>query len=71
MLTSEYFANMKAVLERIESTQMEAIEESAEAITESLLNDGAWHIMDTGHMLMCEAIGRTGGLMAVRRSGSP
>lgn len=66
MLTSEYFANMKAVLERIESTQMEAIEESAKAITESLLNDGAWHIMDTGHMLMYEAIGRTGGLMAVR-----
>jgi uncharacterized phosphosugar-binding protein len=66
MLVQQYFAGMKAVLEKIELTQMEAIDKAAHLIVDSLLADGAWHIMDTGHMLMYEAIGRTGGLMAVR-----
>jgi len=66
MLTEEYFKNMKQVLEKIRETQMDAINRSAEVITDSLLNEGVWHVMDTGHMLMYEAIGRTGGLMAVR-----
>ncbi|HXL03389.1 MAG TPA: sugar isomerase domain-containing protein [Bacillota bacterium] len=66
MLTTEYFTKMKEVLERIEDTQIDAIYRSASAITDALINDGVWHIMDTGHMLMYEAIGRSGGLMAVR-----
>jgi len=66
VLTLEYFTKMKEVLERIESTQIDAIYKSASAITDALLNDGIWHILDTGHMLMYEAIGRSGGLMAVR-----
>ena len=66
MLTLEYFTKMKEVLERIESTQIDAIHKSASSITDALLNDGVWHILDTGHMLMYEAIGRSGGLLAVR-----
>ncbi len=66
MLTQKYFTKMKEVLERIEATQIDSIYRSASVITDALVNDGVWHIMDTGHMLMYEAIGRSGGLMAVR-----
>lgn len=66
MLMEQYFKNMKAILAKIEATQMEAIEKSAKAITHCLENGGIWHLMDTGHMLMYEAVGRTGGMMAVR-----
>lgn len=66
MLQDQYFQEMKAVLERVESTQREHIARCAEVIASSLVDDGAWHILDTGHMLMFEAIGRSGGLMAVQ-----
>lgn len=66
MLTERYFKSMKSVLEKIEATQIEAIDKSAKAITHCLENGGIWHLMDTGHMLMYEAVGRTGGMMAVR-----
>ncbi|SDE49209.1 Uncharacterized protein, contains SIS (Sugar ISomerase) phosphosugar binding domain [Paenibacillus sp. UNCCL117] len=66
MLVQQYFANMKQVLERIEATQLGPIEEAAVKIADSLENGGIWHLLDTGHMLMHEAVGRTGGMMAVR-----
>lgn len=66
MLSSKYFENIKQVLYKIEKTQMENIQKSAHAIAKSLSNDGIWHLLDTGHMLMHEAVGRTGGMMAVR-----
>lgn len=66
MLSAKYFENMKKVLEKIEKTQMDAIRESARVIAKSLTEGGIWHLHDTGHMLMHEAIGRTGGMMAVR-----
>ena len=66
MLAELYFKNMKKTLEKIEHTQIENIKKSAEVIAHSLTNGGIWHLLDTGHMLMYEAIGRTGGMMAVR-----
>lgn len=66
MLSEIYFKNMKEVLKKIEETQMGAIKKSAEIIVESITNNGILHILDTGHMLMFEAVGRTGGLMAMR-----
>jgi len=66
MLTELYFKNMKTVLEKIETTQIKAIHKSAEMIVRCLENGGIWHLLDTGHMLMYEAVGRTGGMMAVR-----
>jgi uncharacterized phosphosugar-binding protein len=66
MLTQTYFTNMKQILERIENTQMENIDKAAEHIADCLENGGIWHLLDTGHMLMYEAVGRTGGMMAVR-----
>lgn len=66
MLTELYFQNMKQVLEKIEKTQRKTISSCAEIIVDSLCHNGIWHLLDTGHMLMFEGIGRSGGMMAVR-----
>jgi len=66
MLMDNYFSQMKSVLEAIENTQKNAILNAAEAITGRIARGGAWHIMDTGHMLMFEGVGRTGGMMALK-----
>lgn len=66
MLTELYFESMKNVLDRIEKTQREKISECAGIIADSLCNNGIWHLLDTGHMLMYEGVGRAGGMMAVR-----
>jgi len=66
MLQEKYFEAMKGILKTIEDTQKEAIFQAAETVVESLIQDGAFHVLDTGHMLMYEAVGRSGGLMAVR-----
>ena len=54
MLMDEYFGAMKGVLEKVEQTQREAVLEASAEIAERLARGGAWHIMDTGHMLMFE-----------------
>jgi len=66
MLMDEYFSAMKNVLTKAENTQREAILAAADEIANRLEKGGAWHIMDTGHMLMFEAVGRTGGMMAIK-----
>ncbi|MDD3348685.1 MAG: sugar isomerase domain-containing protein, partial [Bacilli bacterium] len=66
MYIDQYFEEMKKVLVKIEVTQKDKIMEAAEVIADSLADDGIWHIIDTGHMLMHECIGRTGGMMALR-----
>ncbi|MFA5766220.1 MAG: SIS domain-containing protein, partial [Bacilli bacterium] len=63
MYIDQYFKEMKKVLVKIEVTQKDKIMEAAEVIADSLADDGIWHIIDTGHMLMHECIGRTGGMM--------
>ncbi|MDD3171893.1 MAG: sugar isomerase domain-containing protein [Bacilli bacterium] len=66
MYMDQYFTEMKKVLTKIEDTQKENILKAADTIVNSLVKDGMWHIIDTGHMLMHECIGRTGGMMALR-----
>ena len=66
MLMDTYFQEMKRVQEKIEETQRGHIIASAEMIADSLENGGLWHVLDTGHMLMHEGVGRTGGMMALR-----
>lgn len=66
MLMDQYFVGMKDVLERIEKTQRETIIKAADEIAIRLSKGAAWHIMDTGHMLMFEGVGRTGGMMALK-----
>ena len=66
MLMDEYFSALNNVLTKAENTQREAILAAADEIANRLEKGGAWHIMDTGHMLMFEAVGRTGGMMAIK-----
>lgn len=66
MLMDRYFEAMKNVLQKVEDTQRQPIETIAGEIAKRLANGAAWHIMDTGHMLMFEGVGRTGGLMALK-----
>lgn len=66
MLMDRYFEGMKGVLDKIENTQRENIIKAAKTVVESITNGGMFHIYDTGHMLMYEGVGRTGGLMALR-----
>lgn len=66
MLSEIYFKKMREVLNKIETSQKQAIKKGAEIIVQSITNNGMLHLLDTGHMLMYEAVGRTGGLMAVR-----
>lgn len=66
MLMNVYYEKMKATLEVIEKTQSETILMAAKAVADRLENGGMWHVLDTGHMLMHEGVGRTGGMMALR-----
>lgn len=66
MLMDQYFGGMREVLDKIEHTQRDVIQAAAVEIADRLARGGAWHIMDTGHMLMFEGVGRTGGMMALK-----
>lgn len=66
MLMDRYFESMRAVLDKVEETQRGTIQELGRQIAARLAGGAAWHLLDTGHMLMHEGVGRTGGLMAVR-----
>lgn len=66
MMMDVYFQKMKETLGVIERTQRKGILQAAKAVADSLENNGMWHVLDTGHMLMHEAVGRTGGMMALK-----
>ena len=66
MMMDVYFEKMKETLGVIEKTQRENIILAAKAVADSLENGGMWHVLDTGHMLMHEGVGRTGGMMALK-----
>lgn len=66
MLMDKYFEEMKRVLKRIEETQYEVLKNAGKAIADAISKGGMLQIIDTGHMLMHEGVGRTGGLMALR-----
>lgn len=66
MLMDVYFEKMKETLAVIERTQREQIISAARMVADTLENGGMWQILDTGHMLMHEGVGRTGGMMALK-----
>ncbi len=66
MLMDTYFEEMKRVQGTIERTQRGALIACARVIAQALERGNLWHILDTGHMLMHEGVGRTGGMMALR-----
>jgi uncharacterized phosphosugar-binding protein len=45
----DYLVQAKAILERIESTQMDAIERAAEICAQTIAGDGLVHLFGTGH----------------------
>ena len=45
----DYLTQAKAILERIESTQMDAIERAAEICANAIAGDGLVHLFGTGH----------------------
>lgn len=65
MLVDKYYSNLKAVLNEVEATQTERIKDASKMIVNSLKDGGAVHLLDTGHMLSHEVIGRAGGLMLI------
>jgi uncharacterized phosphosugar-binding protein len=44
-----YLQEAKAILERIQATQLEAIQRAAEIFTQSIANDGLVHMFGSGH----------------------
>lgn len=66
MYIEKYYENLKGVLAKIEETQTPTIKKVAKVIADSLVNGGAWHIQDSGHMLMHELIDRAGGLACIK-----
>ena len=45
----EYISQAKAILDRIESTQMENIDRAAELCAQTIAGDGLVHLFGTGH----------------------
>jgi uncharacterized phosphosugar-binding protein len=45
----EYLSQAKAILDRIQSTQMEVVEEAAEICAQTIAGDGLVHLFGTGH----------------------
>ncbi|MCC6143038.1 MAG: sugar isomerase domain-containing protein [Candidatus Hydrogenedentes bacterium] len=65
MYLEQWFQAVHANLAHIEVGERAAIVAAAEAVAASLANQGAIHVMDTGHLLRHEAYFRAGGLMAI------
>ncbi|MBM3497285.1 MAG: sugar isomerase domain-containing protein [Armatimonadetes bacterium] len=65
MLAVDYLNVVREVLDRIQQTQLEGIDEAAALIAASAVDGGAWHLHDTGHMVSQELIHRAGGLLLI------
>ncbi|MGQ9733347.1 MAG: sugar isomerase domain-containing protein [Candidatus Zipacnadales bacterium] len=65
MLAADYLNALREVLDRIERTQFDKIDQAAEWIVESVLAGGVWHLHDTGHLVSQELVHRAGGLLLV------
>lgn len=65
MLGHRYSSALMGVLERIERDGYDNIVKAALLVADSVTRGGCFHLLDTGHMLSHEAVGRVGGLMLV------
>ena len=66
MLAKQLLNNFRAKFDQLEQEQLGKIDLAAELVVESLLNGGAWHVHDTGHIIDRELINRGGGLMCIK-----
>lgn len=62
MLKQKFFQELRSLIDRVEKTQDNAIERTAEAMANAVAKGNCIHIYDTGHMLSSELINRAGGM---------
>lgn len=65
MYLAQYFKVIEGLVAKIEHTQQDNIVRAGEIVAESLAEKGGWFIMDTGHMLISEAVRRAGGMVGI------
>jgi len=66
MLAKRLLDNFRAQFDQLEKEQLGRIDQAAAMVADSLLNGGAWHVHDTGHIIDRELINRGGGLMCIK-----
>jgi len=66
MLMEIYYNKIDKLLHRVRETQSKKIKMAAEVIVDSILNGGAVHVFDTGHIINSELIYRAGGLLLLK-----
>ena len=66
MLAKRLLDNFRAQFDQLEKEQLGRIDLAAAMVADSLLNGGAWHVHDTGHIIDRELINRGGGLMCIK-----
>lgn len=73
MLAKDYLENAQRLLNTIQETQMEAIQQAAAWISDSIAQGGVMHVFGSGHshMSALEAHGRAGGLVPVQPLTDP
>ena len=63
LLAQQYVRRLKELIDKIERTQVEKIDEAAKIIAQRVSEGAVVHIFDNGHLLSNEAVERAGGLM--------
>jgi uncharacterized phosphosugar-binding protein len=66
MLSRRYLNRVRQMLDEIEETELEKIEQAGQMIADSLANGGAFFITPIGHGTMPELLHRGGGLVCLR-----
>jgi uncharacterized phosphosugar-binding protein len=66
VLALKLLDSFRAQFDRLQSEQLDNIDKASEAVAQSVMNGGAWHVHDTGHLIDRELIHRGGGLMFIR-----
>lgn len=66
MLALRLLNSFREQFDLLERNQLQVIDRAAEAVASSVMNGGAWHVHDTGHIVDAELVHRGGGLMFIR-----
>lgn len=66
MLAVRLLDSFRVQFDKLQNEQLEVIDQAAAAVANSVMNGGAWHVHDTGHIIDRELIHRGGGLMFIR-----
>lgn len=62
----KYLAAVRAILDHLEKTQMDAVEAAADLVVRAMRNKGAVYCADIGHGIQGDFIDRAGGLAAIK-----